>query len=60
MKGTIFIIQIRRFEADALRKNGYSNYVKRSFSRNPSYYLVTNSKALKFFNEYNKSIKVKK
>jgi hypothetical protein len=42
-----------------MRESGFGEYVKRSFSRNPKYYVVEKYEVLKTLEKYRKSIKVK-
>lgn len=57
MKGRFDIKKIRRIEVEAMRKAGLGNYVKKSYSRKPTYYAVTESKVLRFLEKFNQSIK---
>jgi hypothetical protein len=59
MKGRIYLQKIRRIEVDALRKHGYSDYVKHSYSRKPTYYVVTEPNVLQFLDMFRSLIKVK-
>lgn len=58
MKGRFDIKPIRKKEAFMLRKNGFSNYVLMSKSRNPKYYVVEEKRVLKFLDDFRNSIKV--
>ena len=46
---------ITKQEAFKLREQGLQNYVKRSKSRHPKYYLVESKKALDALEKYRKS-----
>ena len=46
---------ITKHEAFAMREQGLQNYIKRSKSRHPKYYLVESKKALDALEKYRQS-----
>lgn len=59
MEGRFIIKIIRRIEVDYLRNEGYGEYVKHSFSRKPTYYVVEEKFVLKVLEDFRNSINVK-
>ena len=53
------MLLITKFEAFELRAQGLQDYVKKSASRHPKYYLVEDFKALKALEKYRKSKLIK-
>ena len=53
------ILGITKTEAFDMRKLGFGNYIKKSYSSNPHYYLVEDSKIMKAYQNYKKSKIVK-
>lgn len=53
------ILGITKMEAFDMRKLGFGNYVKKSYSSNPHYYLVEDSRVMKAYQNYKKSKIVK-
>lgn len=50
---------IRKRDAIYLREHGFEEYIKKSYSKNPKYYLVENEKVLNYYNNYRNEIKCK-
>ncbi len=53
------MLLITKYEAFAMREKGLQNYVKKSASRHPKYYLVEAQKALYALEEFRKSKVIK-
>ena len=49
------MLLITKNEAFAMREQGFKNYVKKSASRHPKYYLVESDKALNALRKYRQS-----
>jgi hypothetical protein len=59
MKEGNIILKIRRVEVDFLRKNGFEWAVKHSYSKNPTYYVVTEEHVLRALEKFRDSIRIK-
>jgi len=53
------MIKITNIEADYLRTNGMGNFIKKSYSKHPSYYLVESNRVLIVLNKFRESRIVK-
>ena len=54
------MLLLTKSEAFGLREQGLHNYIKKSASRHPKYYLVEAPKALNALEEYRKSKLIKR
>lgn len=53
------MIKITNDEANYLRANGVGRFIKKSYTKHPTYYLVEASRALAVLNKYRESRVVK-
>lgn len=52
------MIKITKDEAKYLRAKGYDEFVKKTYTKNPTYFCVEKTKVLEFLNDYRNSRKV--
>lgn len=58
-KKRVFILKITKRDAFFMRSIGYGEYINKSYSRKPTYYLVEERNALKAYKKYRDSLIVK-
>lgn len=59
MKRKDYMLLITKSEAFGLREQGWQDYIKKSASRHPKYYLVEDYKALNALERYRKNKLIK-